>query len=301
MDYMQFVMNHVEKNADVTIACIPCDDERASDFGLMKIDDKGRITDFAEKPKGADLEAMKVDTTILGLDPVKAAEEPYIASMGVYIFKKDVLLDLLNDLFMDANDFGSEIIPGANSEGYYLSAYLFDGYWEDIGTVKSFFDANLALAEDNSNFEFYDPEYPIYTSPRGLQPTSMIESKVTEALVRHGCKIEKCRIHHAVIGLRSVIGAGCDIQDAMVMGSDFYEKEEDRERRIANGEVPMGIGDNTILRNCIIDKNARVGKNVSITNKDNVEEKIAEEDGYIIRSGIVVVIKGAVIPDGTVI
>lgn len=301
MDYMAFVMNHVEKNADVTIACIPCDDKRASDFGLMKIDDRGRVTDFAEKPKGADLEAMKVDTSVLGLDASKAAEQPYIASMGVYVFKKDVLLNLLNDLFMDANDFGSEIIPGANSEGYYLSAYLFDGYWEDIGTVRSFFDANLALTEDPANFEFYDPEYPIYTSPRGLHPSSIQDSKVTKSLISHGCIIERSTIHNAVIGNRTIIGTDCNIQDAMVMGADFYEKESDREKRRANGEVPIGIGKGTVLRNCIIDKNARVGENVSITNKDNVEEKICEEEGYIIRSGIVVVIKGAVIPDGTVI
>lgn len=150
MDYMKFVMSHVEKNADVTIACIPCDEQRASDFGLMKIDDRGRVTDFAEKPKGSDLEAMKVDTTVLGLDPKTAAEQPFIASMGVYVFKKDVLLNLLNDLFMDANDFGSEIIPGANREGCLINAFLFNGYWEDIGTVKSFFEANLALTDDVS-------------------------------------------------------------------------------------------------------------------------------------------------------
>lgn len=301
MDYMKFVMNHVEKNADVTIACIPCDENRASDFGLMKIDKKGRVTDFAEKPKGEDLEAMKVDTTVLGLDSVKAAEKPYIASMGVYVFKKEILLNLLNDLFMDANDFGSEIIPGANDEGYYLSAYLFDGYWEDIGTVRSFFEANLALTEDPAHFEFYDPEYPIYTSPRGLHPSSVRDCKITKALISHGCHIEKSTIHHAVIGNRSFIGAGCDIKDTMVMGSDFYEKDADRQMRLARGEVPMGIGSGTILRNTIIDKNARVGKNVSITNKDNVEEKANEKEGYIIRSGIVVVMKGAVIPDGTVI
>eukprot|EP00210_Caulerpa_lentillifera_P003045 g2907.t1 len=301
MDYMKFVMNHVEKNADVTIACIPCDDQRASDFGLMKIDNRGRVTDFAEKPKGADLEAMKVDTTVLGLDPEKAVEQPFIASMGVYVFKKDVLLNLLNDLFMDANDFGSEIIPGANSEGYFLSAYLFDGYWEDIGTVKSFFDANLALTDDNADFEFYDPEYPIYTSPRGLHPSTIRDCKVTRALISHGCRVEKSVIDHAVVGLRSIIGSGCTVQDAMIMGSDFYEKDAERERRVENGEVPMGIGEGTILKNTIVDKNARIGKNCSITNKDNVEEKICEEDGYIIRSGIVVILKGAVIPDGTVI
>eukprot|EP00210_Caulerpa_lentillifera_P004315 g4118.t1 len=301
MDYTKFVLNHVEKNADVTIACIPCDHKRASDFGLMKIDDRGRVTDFAEKPIGDDLEAMKVDTTVLGLDPDSAAKQPFIASMGVYVFKKDVLLNLLNDLFMDANDFGSEIIPGANNEGYYLSAYLFNGYWEDIGTVRSFFDANLALTNDDADFEFYDPEYPIYTSPRGLHPSTLQDCKVNRALVSHGCHVEKATINHAIVGLRSIIRSGCIIQDALIMGADFYEKEADRERRVKDGEVPMGIGEGTIVKNTIVDKNARVGRNCSITNKDNVEERICEEEGYIIRSGIVVILKGAVIPDGTVI
>lgn len=153
----------------------------------------------------------------------------------------------------------------------------------------------------NADFEFYDPEYPIYTSPRGLHPSTVQDCKVTRALISHGCHVEKSTIDHAVVGLRSIIRNGCTVQDAMIMGSDFYEKEEERQKRIENGEVPIGIGEGTLLKNTIVDKNARIGKNCSITNKDNVEEKICEEEGYIIRSGVVVILKGAVIPDGTVI
>eukprot|EP00803_Ostreobium_quekettii_P003766 evm.model.scf_134.3 EVM.evm.TU.scf_134.3 scf_134:59843-64984(+) len=299
MDYMSFVMEHVNKNADITIAAIPCGVDRASDFGLMKVDDMARVVDFAEKPKGSALEAMKVDTAILGLDPQRAEEMPFIASMGVYVFKKDVLLDLLNNKFQNANDFGNEIIPGAKEAGYYLNAYLFDGYWEDIGTISSFFDANLALTADSPAFEFYDPESPIYTSPRGLQPTKIDDCKITEALISHGCSIQQSTIHHSVIGLRNVIGRGCIIKDAMIMGADFYEGEQERQAKLAEGGVPLGIGDNTVICNAIVDKNARVGKNCKIINKEGVDEKQCEDEGYIIRSGIVVILSRAVIPDGT--
>lgn len=148
MNYMAFLQEHVDNNSDITIATIPCGQDRASDFGLLKVDDNGNITEFAEKPKGEELEAMKVDTSKLGLDMERAQEEPFIASMGVYVFKKDVLLSLLNTEFVSANDFGSEIIPGAKKLGCRLRAHLFDGYWEDIGTVRSFFEANLNLAKE---------------------------------------------------------------------------------------------------------------------------------------------------------
>eukprot|EP00803_Ostreobium_quekettii_P010484 evm.model.scf_759EXC.1 EVM.evm.TU.scf_759EXC.1 scf_759EXC:10418-14725(-) len=302
MDYMSFVLEHVTKNADITIAALPCGQERASDFGLMKVDEEGRVMDFAEKPKGDALEAMKVDTAILGLDPQRAEEMPFIASMGVYVFKKDVLLDLLNSKFQDANDFGNEIIPGAKDAGYYLNAYLFDGYWEDIGTIGSFFDANLALTNESPAFEFYDPESPIYTSPRGLQPTKIHNCKIKESLISHGCVIHQSTIQHSVIGLRSVISAGCNIKDAMVMGADFYDGQTNgRQSKLANSGVPLGIGEGTEICNAIVDKNARVGKNCKIINKDGVDEKHCEEEGYIIRSGIVVILRQAVIPDGTVI
>lgn len=301
MDYMSFVMEHVTRNADITIACIPCGYDRASDYGLMKVDDDGRVEDFAEKPKGDALEAMKVDTGILGLDPQRAQEMPFIASMGVYVFKKEVLLELLNDKFQNANDFGKELIPGAKESGYYLNSYLFDGYWEDIGTIGSFFDANLALANDPPSFEFYDPESPIYTSPRGLQPTKIDDCKISESLVSHGCMLHKSTIEHSVIGLRTVVSSGCTIKDAMVMGSDFFEAEHERQAKLERGDVPLGIGENTVICNAIVDKNARVGKNCKIINKEGIDEKQCEDEGYIIRSGIVVILSKAVIPDGTVI
>lgn len=301
MNYMAFVQEHLENNADITIATIPCGYDRASDFGLMKVDENSSVIEFAEKPKGDALENMRVDTTSLGLDKARAEDMPFIASMGVYCFKKDVLLNLLNKEFMDANDFGSEIIPGAKNLGCSLKAHLFDGYWEDIGTVRSFFDANLNLAKEGCEFEFYDPEAPIYTSPRGLEPSKLLDCKISESIISHGCKLEKSTIQNAVVGLRSIVSSGCTIKDAMIMGADKYESPEEVAAKLANGGVPIGIGENCLISNTIVDKNARIGKNCTIVNKDGAEEKMCEEEGYIIRSGIVVIMRGATIPDGTVI
>jgi glucose-1-phosphate adenylyltransferase len=300
MDYMKFVQKHRETGADITVAAIPCDEKRAGDFGLMKIDKKGRINDFAEKPQGEELEQMKVDTTILGLSPGEAAEKPYIASMGIYVFKKDVLLQLLNETLPSANDFGSEIIPIA-AEDMRVQAYLFNDYWEDIGTMKSFFDANLALAQHPPRFEFYDALNPIFTSPRFLPPAKVQNCKVTDAIISHGAYLEDCHVENAIIGLRSRVGKGVKIQDAMLMGADYYESEEVRQRLLAQNQVPIGIGDGTVIQNAICDKNCRVGKNCVIVNKAGVEEANYEEDGIYIRSGIVTVLADATIPDGTVI
>lgn len=228
MDYMDFVMRHRETDADITVGCIPCDEERASAFGLMKIDGQGRIVEFKEKPKGAALQSMKasrrrlplasrasrllhlprcrcircclppakvppvrfprrhltdvcpstqVDTTILGLSPVEAKDKPYIASMGIYVFKKRVMIDLLKHRYPTANDFGGEIIPRAAEAGLKVQGYLFNDYWEDIGTIKSFFESNLALAHQPPRFEFYDPTFPIYTYPHFLPPANVMGSK----------------------------------------------------------------------------------------------------------------------------
>lgn len=166
-----------ESGADITVGCIPCDYERASSFGLMKIDDKGAITEFKEKPKGAELESMKVDTTVLGLSAEEAKSSPFIASMGIYVFKKSTMIDLLKSKFPTANDFGGEIIPMAAKMGLKVQGYLFNDYWEDIGTIKSFFEANLALAHQPPRFEFYDPTFPIYTYPHFLPPANIRGSK----------------------------------------------------------------------------------------------------------------------------
>lgn len=301
MDYMKFVNYHREMDADITIGALPNGPERAKEFGLMKIDENRRILSFAEKPKTPEaLEAMKVDTTCLGLTPEEAAEKPYIASMGIYVFKKNVLINLLTEKFPHANDFGGEIIPSAAKE-MNVVAYPFYGYWEDIGTIKSFFDENLKLCRQPAEFEFYDPQSPIYTSPRILPPATIEQCKVTDAIIAQGATIRECTISNAVIGLRAIINKGCVIQDAMVMGADYYESESQLASTLASGGVPIGIGEGTVITNAIIDKNARIGKNVKIINKDGVSEATYPEKGIYIRSGIVVIQNGATVPDGTTI
>jgi glucose-1-phosphate adenylyltransferase len=300
MDYRLFVGRHRETNADITISVVPMDEKRASDFGLMKIDGSGRIVDFSEKPKGDELKAMRVDTQSMGLTPAQAAEQPYIASMGIYVFKKQVLIDLLKNS-LDQTDFGKEIIPGAAGK-YNLQAFLFDGYWEDIGTIESFYDANLALTQQPlPPFSFYDENAPIYTRSRYLPPTKMIDAKITESMISEGCILKNCTIHHSVLGVRARIGANCVIEDSMIMGADYYEAFGERVAKAEHGEVSLGIGAGSLVRRAIIDKNARIGTNVQIINKDNVQEAQQEEQGFFIRNGIVVVLKNATIANDTVI
>jgi glucose-1-phosphate adenylyltransferase len=300
MDYRLFVERHRETGADITLSVVPIDQKRASDFGLMKIDDQGRIIDFSEKPKGNALQKMQVDTTTLGLDPEAAKELPYIASMGIYVFKKDVLIDLLNKS-PEQTDFGKEIIP-ASAKDHNVQAYLFNGYWEDIGTIESFYEANLALTQQpQPSFSFYDEKAPIYTRARYLPPTKLLDTHVTESIIGDGCIIKECRINHSVLGVRSRVEAGCVIEDSLLMGADFYEPFAERQSGLQKGGVPLGIGSDTTIRRAIIDKNARIGRNVKIINKDRVEEAEREKQGFFIRNGIVVVMKNAVIPDETVI
>jgi len=300
MDYRDFINRHIETGADVTLSVLPIDEERASDFGLMKIDDSGRIIDFSEKPKGEALKKMAVDTTTLGLDAEQAKKSPYIASMGIYVFNKEVLQKLLEE-FPEQTDFGKEIIPGC-SKDYNVQAYLFDDYWEDIGTIRAFYDANLALTQQpQPSFSFYDEKSPIYTRSRYLPPSKLLNSQVTESMIAEGCIIKKCRIHHCVLGLRSRIEEGCVIEDSLLMGADYYEPFSERESGVQKGKIPIGIGANTTIRGAIVDKNARIGRNVQIINKDGVEESNREDEGFYIRGGVVVVLKNATIADGTVI
>ncbi|NJN85604.1 MAG: glucose-1-phosphate adenylyltransferase [Leptolyngbyaceae cyanobacterium SL_7_1] len=300
MDYGDFVKRHRETNADITISVIPIDHKRASDFGLMKIDDDGRIVDFSEKPKGDALTQMQVDTTTLGLSEEDAKKNPYIASMGIYVFKKQVLLDLLRE-YAECTDFGKEIIP-ASAKSHNLQAYLFDGYWEDIGTIEAFYDANLALTQQpHPPFSFYDEKAPIYTRGRYLPPIKLLDCKITESMIGEGCILKKCHIHHSVLGIRTRIEAGCVIEDSLIMGADYYEPFAERKSDCERPATPLGVGANTTIRRAIVDKNACIGCDVKIINKDHVEEAAREEEGFFIRSGIVVVIKGAVIPDNTVI
>jgi glucose-1-phosphate adenylyltransferase len=300
MDYRLFIQRHRETGADITLSVIPIDERRASDFGLMKIDGSGRVIDFSEKPKGEALTQMRVDTSVLGLSKEQAELQPYIASMGIYVFKKEVLFKLLRES-LERTDFGKEIIPDA-SKDYNVQAYLFDDYWEDIGTIEAFYQANLALTQQpQPPFSFYDEQAPIYTRPRYLPPSKLLDCHVTESIIGEGCILKNCRIQHSVLGVRSRIESGCLIEESLLMGADFYQASVERQTNVEKGDIPVGIGTDSIIRGAIIDKNASIGHDVKIINKDNVQEADRESQGFYIRSGIVVVLKNAVIPDGTII
>lgn len=302
MDYREFIQRHRETGADITISVVPMDDRRASDFGLMKIDQSGRVVDFSEKPKGDALKAMQVDTTVLGLSSEEAKESPYIASMGIYVFKREALLNLLKEA-PERTDFGKEIIP-ASAKDYNIQAYLFNGYWEDIGTIEAFYEANMTLTQQpRPPFSFYDEQAPIYTRARYLPPTKLLDCTVKESIIAEGCILKDCSVTHSVLGVRTRIESGCVIEDSMLMGADYYQPSAERPSgdSCASERTPFGIGKDTTIRRAIVDKNARIGCNVQIINKDNVQEADREDLGFYIRSGIVVVLKGATIPDGTII
>ncbi|NJP09853.1 MAG: glucose-1-phosphate adenylyltransferase [Leptolyngbyaceae cyanobacterium RU_5_1] len=302
MNYSEFIQRHRDTNADITISVVPMDDSRASDFGLMKIDSAGRVVDFSEKPKGSALKAMQVDTTILGLTPEESRQSPYIASMGIYVFNRDVLIKLLKES-PESTDFGKEIIP-ASAKDHNVQAYLFNGYWEDIGTIAAFYEANMALTQQpRPPFSFYDEDFPIYTRPRYLPPTKLLDCQIKESIIAEGCILKDCSITHSVLGVRTRVESGCVIEDTMIMGADYYQPLA--ERSSGSGcqthKIPLGIGKDTTIRRAIIDKNARIGCNVQIVNKDRVQEAERENLGFFIRSGIVVILKSAVIPDEMII
>jgi len=300
MNYADFIHRHRETKADITISVVPMDESRAFDFGLMKIDKSGRVTAFSEKPEGDALNSMRVDTTVLGLTPDEAKNSPYIASMGIYVFEKQIMHDLLSRAPV-RTDFGREILPDALS-GQNVQAYLFNDYWEDIGTIEAFYNANLALTEQpDPPFSFYDEKAPIYTRPRYLPPTKLLDSRVTESMLGEGCILKECTVKRSVIGIRSRIETGCIIDHALLMGSDYYESPTERLQNLESGKIPLGVGANTTIRKAIIDKNARIGRNVQITNNEGIVEATREDLGFVIQNGIVVIIKNATIPHGMVI
>lgn len=301
MDYRPFIMKHRETEAAITVAALPCDEKRASSFGLMKIDKTGRVIEFAEKPKGAELQAMKVDTTVLGLDADKAQEMPFIASMGIYVFDAKKMRECLLENFKEADDFGGEIIPMAAQMGLKVQAFLYEGYWEDIGTVDAFFHANLSCNDPNPAFNFHEMNAPIYTQSRFLPPSKVQDCEIERSTIGDGCFITKAKLKNVMVGLRSTVNANCDLEDTLVMGADYYETYDEAKTSALPGGVPIGIGAGTKIRKAIIDKNARIGENCQILNEAGVMDKDCENEGYIIRDGIIVVIKDAVIKPGTVI
>ncbi len=301
MDYSLFVEQHRKTGADLTVAALPVDSAQAEAFGLMHTDESGNIKEFREKPTGDSLKAMAVDTSRFGLGLKEAKEKPYLASMGIYVFSRSTLFDLLNK-FPTYTDFGKEIIPEALRRGDKLKSYVFNDYWEDIGTIGAFFESNLALTQQPTPpFSFYDEKFPIYTRPRYLPPSKIVDTQITDSIVSEGSILKSCSIHHCVLGVRSRIESDVVLNETLVMGSDFYESYEERIALRNGGGIPLGVGQGTTVKRAILDKNARIGDNVTIVNKDNVEEADRAEQGFYIRNGIVVIVKNATIPDGTII
>ncbi|MBC7798873.1 MAG: glucose-1-phosphate adenylyltransferase, partial [Pyrinomonadaceae bacterium] len=255
------------------------------------------IIEFKEKPKGAELEAMRVDTQKFGLSEAEAAKRPFLASMGIYVFNYKRLAELLQQdgAWMD---FGREVIPEAIKTGN-VQAHLFNDYWEDIGTIRAFYQASLDLASPLPQFNFFDAEAPIYTRSRHLPPSKLHDSNVTESLISEGCIINGATIKRSVVGLRSRIDRATRIEDSILMGADSYQTIEELNVDRKNGVPHIGIGENTIIKKAIIDKNARIGANVKIINQHNDDNK--DGANFYIREGIVMIPKNAMVKDNTII
>jgi len=299
MDYRKFLARHYETNADITISVIPIVPDSASEFGLLKTDNDGRIIEFREKPKGEDLEKMRVDTTSLGLTAEEASERPYLASMGIYVFKYDRLEEVLKE---DSTrlDFGKEVIPGSIHK-YNVQAYLFNDYWEDIGTIAAFYKANLDMTTALPPFNLFDAEAPMLTRSRYLPPSKIDNCEIRDSIVSDGCIINGAKISNSVIGLRSRIGGGAQIEASYMMGADYYQTLEDMQTDLAAGMPWIGVGKGSIIRRAIVDKNARIGANVRLLNEAGVEHFDGPNGNYYVRDRIIIVPKNGLIPDGTVV
>ncbi|HEX8775232.1 MAG TPA: glucose-1-phosphate adenylyltransferase [Pyrinomonadaceae bacterium] len=299
MDYRKFLARHYETDADVTISVIPIRPEGASEFGLLKTDPEGRIIEFSEKPKGAALDAMKVDTASLGLSPEEARARPFLASMGIYVFKYDQLERILaqDDSWLD---FGREVIPAMIETGN-VQGYMFDDYWEDIGTINAFYQANLDMTAPIPKFNFFDANAPIFTRARYLPPSKVNDSEIRESFISEGSIINGAKISQSVIGLRSRLEKGSVIDATIMMGADYYQTIEDMRADLASSIPRIGVGPGTVIHRAIIDKNARIGQGVRLVNEKGIENLDSPDGSYYIRDRIILVPKNATIKDGTIV
>ncbi|UCF07018.1 MAG: glucose-1-phosphate adenylyltransferase [bacterium] len=293
MDYGTFVTHHREAGADITIAVKPVSASRAGEFGVLKADRRGCITEFREKPSGKELREMRTDTRTLGLAATVARRRPYLVSMGVYLFRFEVLRDMLRGE-SGSIDFAKEIIPDSLSHGR-VHAFLYDGYWEDIGTIGSFYRAHMDLVSPLPKFNLFDASFPLYTHPRFLPGSKVNQGEIERSILNDGCIIDRAVIRGSIIGLRSRIGAGTVIEDSLVMGADYFHPV----RRCGESLPPVGIGPDCRIKRAIIDKNAFIGRSVSLVNRRRLKNYDDSEGRFFIRDGILVVAQGAVIEDGT--
>jgi glucose-1-phosphate adenylyltransferase len=279
MDYAAFVQYHWDHDADVTVAVQPVPKHEAPRLGILKVADDGRITAFVEKPKDPAVQAQFVSRPD---DP----ENPFLGSMGIYVFKTKVLIDMLTN-FPDHDDFGSQVIPNS-IRSHVVYGFNFDDYWRDIGTIRSFYDTNLELASPNAKFSFFDPERPIYTNPRILPGSSVEDSVLKDVLMAEGCRIIQSHVSHSVVGLRAHIGPNATVKDSIVMGGDFYDGAN-----LRRNEIPMGVGSNCHIEGAILDKNARIGEGTVILPFPRGTD--IDAGTWVVQDGIVVIPKDTTI------
>ncbi len=294
MDFGGMLDSHIAKKADITIATIPVVERDATEFGILKADEDHFITAFIEKPKKDVLPKWVSDT---GAEMQKCGRI-YLASMGIYIFSKKILFDLLLEENRDATDFGKEIIPATIGKQKVVS-YQYDGYWTDIGNIYSFFEANLALTQDIPPFNLFDNSKAVYTRARMLPPAKISGSTLEKTVIAEGCIINASRIENSVMGIRTRIGVGTTIVSSYIMGCDFYETIEDMNHAQQRGLPKIGVGERCYIRNAIIDKNCRIGNDVRINGGPHLQD--SDHPLYTVKDGIVVVKKGSILPDGFVI
>ncbi|NLF66500.1 MAG: glucose-1-phosphate adenylyltransferase [Chloroflexi bacterium] len=286
MDYRRFVEFHQDSGADLTVAVQPVSAEEAPSLGILKMSPDNQIISFTEKPRPEMLD---------GLESREESDRPFMGSMGIYVFKTEVLFELLDGI---GDDFGHDIVPAALQK-HRVMGYVFDGFWGDIGTIRRFYEVNLALASPQPPFDIYDPDRPIYTRARFL-PGSLIESAhLHHVLIGDGCRIQDATIRYSVIGLRAMVGRGVTIHRTVMMGADFYESDADRRENARLGRPDVGIGPGSVIEGAIIDKDARIGRRVIIRMLPDRPDE--EHENWVARDGIVIVPKNAIIPDGTVI
>lgn len=296
MNFRAVLKQHEASGADITIATLPVDREAATSLGILQIDQDRWINRFVEKPKDpAILDELRLPEGTLADLKLKATGEVYLASMGIYVFNRDVLFRLLDN---DLTDFGKHIIPAAIGRER-IHGHVFEGYWEDIGTIRSFFEANLDLTAELPRFNFFDMEHPIFTRPRFLPASKINGGEIDHAVISDGCIVTRARISHSLVGVRSLIGEGADLHRTVVMGNDYYESAESIDQNRESGRPAVGVGAGTRIENAIVDKNARIGAHCVLSPAGKPEN--VDEARWYIRDGILVIPKNAVIPDHTII
>ncbi len=296
MDLQEVIEQHREAGAEITVATLPVKAAETPALGIMQIDETGRVTKFLEKPKDPSLlEPFKMPQEISAKLGLKSSDDLYLASMGIYVFNRKVITELLDN---PLSDFGKHIIPHAINT-HRVFSYIYQGYWEDIGTIRNFFEANLDLVSELPRFNFFDMSAPIFTRPRYLPGSKINGAQIDHAVISDGCIINRARITTSIVGLRTIIGDGTDLNRVVILGSDYYESQESVEQHEKDGLPRVGIGANCKIENAIIDKNARIGNNVTISPAGKAEN--LDHERYFIRDGIVIIPKDAIIPHDTVI